>query len=226
MKQIRCRLFEGVLSGSEVSAWLIHSDNSSKDSEIDQYRHARDRFEACAIGQELLDCGLLLPVCAGFIDEEGDNEGEIDDVQPPSKPGQEVNPATAASLFEEKAIFSDMPGYIYRFPLKSGTAGSWSLFGAPVNVKIPIMTFSDENDKYTRDTIGFSIFDASTVDGSNLLNINSEEQHGSGSSNSNAVHVKYLIDISHGNDSWQTTRRYRRFSVISIGNTNNKIYNG
>lgn len=194
-----------------MSAWLIHSDNTNE-SEADQYRHARDRFEACAIGQELLDCGLLLPVCAGFIDEDGDNiDGdnmEVVDNSASSKPG-----AAITSLFEEKAVFLDMPGYIYRFPLKSGTAGTWSLFGATVNIKIPIMTLSDENDnKYTRDTIGFSILDSNMVEGGTnaaLMNINSEDQQGSGgnSNSNNAVHVKYLIDITHGTDSWQTTRR-------------------
>lgn len=30
-----------------------------------QFKHAQDRGEACAIGQELLRCGLLVPICCG-----------------------------------------------------------------------------------------------------------------------------------------------------------------
>jgi hypothetical protein len=67
---IRCRLFLGVISGSEVTGWLIRSEST----EEHQYQHAKDRNEACAIGQELLSCGLLVAVCSGL-----DNDPLYDD---------------------------------------------------------------------------------------------------------------------------------------------------
>ncbi len=43
---------------------------------------ARDRFEACNIGQELLSCGLLVAVCSGFEDTEGGaGRGEVDELE-------------------------------------------------------------------------------------------------------------------------------------------------
>ena len=195
---------------------MIRADNVAENEQEQLKQHpARNRFEACAIGQELLDCGLLLPVCTGFLDEEDHEHADFNDVMD-SNP--QSNAISQSLLFEEKSKFSDMPGYIYRFPLKSGTAGSWSLFGAPIAVKVPYMTFSDDNDsKSTRDTIGFSIGDSMILDpnAANLMNIGNEDVATSGaSSNNNAVHVKYLIDITHGDDSWQATRRLARYTIV------------
>lgn len=74
---IRCRLFLGVISGAEVTGWLIRSEST----EEHQYQHAKDRNEACAIGQELLSCGLLVAVCSGLDNDPlyDDDEYEIVD---------------------------------------------------------------------------------------------------------------------------------------------------
>ncbi len=47
---------------------------------------------------------------------------------------------------------------LLRFPAKSSSTNS--VFGAPVTIKIPILTVAedDENTKSTRDTMGFFIF--------------------------------------------------------------------
>jgi hypothetical protein len=97
---VRCRLFEGVISGGEIASFLMKKTSSSSSSssattssssakdnqnnsnapsliqtvESTSYiETAKDRLEACKIGQELLSCGLLLVVCAGFIEEEDED---------------------------------------------------------------------------------------------------------------------------------------------------------
>lgn len=186
---VRCRLFEGVISGGEIAAWLIRSTSVA---EVNVEQLASNRTEACAIGQELVTCGLLVAVCSGFIDEDHDmhhfeNEHE--------------------KGAEEAAKFSDMPGHIYRFPLKSGTAGSWSIFGATISVKIPTMTVADESDsKATRDTVVLTI--------DNGLLADTELDANTPSNATTGGHVKYVIDITHGDDKWQTARRYREFEQL------------
>lgn len=59
---IRCRLFEGVLTGADICKWLVQS----------QYKYAQDSAEACTIGQELLACSLLLPVICGYQEDHED----------------------------------------------------------------------------------------------------------------------------------------------------------
>jgi len=49
---VRCRLFEGVVTGMEVSDWLVSSGYSAED--------------ASAIGQRLVSSGLLVAVCSGY----------------------------------------------------------------------------------------------------------------------------------------------------------------
>lgn len=64
--QIHCRLFEGVISGAEVCKWLVQS----------KFHYARDSSEAAAIGDELVRCGLLIPVCLGFIGDHDDGDDD------------------------------------------------------------------------------------------------------------------------------------------------------
>jgi len=59
---IRCRLFEGVLTGADICKWLVQS----------QYKYAQDSAEACMIGQELLACSLLMPIICGYQDDHDD----------------------------------------------------------------------------------------------------------------------------------------------------------
>jgi hypothetical protein len=225
---VRCRLFEGVISGGEIAAWLIRSTSAnastiSPTESIIADQQANNRVEACAIGQELVTCGLISPVSCGFIDEE--HEYELD--------GFETEVTTDRSSMiqikgprsfnpEDLSKFSDLHGYIYRFPVKSGTAGSWTLFGgnhvflmncvvnyyflAPIAVKIPMMTIADENEnmKSTRDTVILTIDSgllAAETDGDTAGNPTAPPTAAAGG------HVKYVIDISHGTDKWQTVRR-------------------
>jgi hypothetical protein len=98
-----------------------------------------NRSEACAIGQELVRCGLITPVCSGFHDD--DHDVDIDTLIESEMANTDRNSIIASTpvvgggkgikpvSLEEMNKFSDLSGYIYRLPVKSGTAGSWSLFG-------------------------------------------------------------------------------------------------
>lgn len=226
---IHCRLFEGVISGEDVAGWLMRNTNTGAAAETSAQAIARDRTEACTIGQELLSTGLIIPVCAGF-DEDHDSALDAE-VQPHDGLGG-VDTAFAASFsapggnasgpnspfFSEASPrynrevfmrFSVMPGYVYRFPGKSGTAGSWSLLSGIFSVKIPTMSVCEENEstKYTRETVGF------VVTGNQVFTEDIDEA-GTGASASSGTYVKYLIDITHGGDTWQTNRRYREFEQL------------
>lgn len=168
----------------------MRSATADTPGEVD--RHANiDRNEACSIGQELLDCGLLEAVCAGFKDEESESYEDNDGMEASDHPDLFFG-------FGEK-LFSDMPGFVYRFPGKSGTAGCWTLFGAPIYVKIPTMTVVEDTDmRSTRDTTTISLFEPGGGDGDG-------GEAGTGSTAN--THVKYVIDITHGGDIWQITRR-------------------
>lgn len=257
-------MFEGVISGGEVAGWLIRSDGSQEH----QYQHARDRSEACTIGQELLSCGLLLSVSCGFdeedvkdhryddADSEGEDEDDNDNIGLTSEQVKKDNtkgspkrekPGSSTQVAEKKFFpsfstketlqqnlvflpvlpFSDMPGYIYRFPGNSSTGNSvgiCTILGARICVKIPMLTLSDENEDSTpsRETTGFAIMNQgiiSTIQETDLETIgdddgmNSIESGGGKKTLTPAVtsstgHVKYLLDISHGEDKWQTWKRF------------------
>lgn len=51
-------MYEGVITGADICKWLVQC----------QYKFAQDSAEACIIGQELVGCGLLIPVCCGYED--------------------------------------------------------------------------------------------------------------------------------------------------------------
>jgi hypothetical protein len=207
---VRCRLFEGVISGGEIAGWLIRSTSASPEVNVEQ--QANNRAEACAIGQELVICGLILPVSSGFI-EEDPHEHDLDNYEAATTDrssvmqmkGQPSKSVSTNSSNEEYSKFSDMPGYIYRFPLKSGTAGSWSLFGATIVTKIPMMTVADENEnmKSTRDTVILMVDNGLATETGG----GAEEGVTPPPNASAGGHVKYLIDIAHGEDKWQTVKR-------------------
>jgi hypothetical protein len=196
---VRCRLFEGVISGGDICTWLIRSPDT--DTSGHQYQHANNRSDACIIAQELVICKFLCAVCAGFIDSENDELYDAHtDIDGDSS--KEKDKRTADWFLR----FNDMPGFIYRFPIKSDTAGSYSLFGATVVIRIPVMTYADESDsaKTTRDST------LTTVEMTNVNETNRETMSSAagGDASSNAgIHIKYIIDISHGGDVWQTSRR-------------------
>jgi hypothetical protein len=82
------------------------------------------------IGQELLACGLLVPVCYD-IPKEDKNEDE--------------KPFSLSNI-----EFSSSPYAIYRFPARSATAGSvgsYTLFGGGVTLEIPVAAHVDEKEQ-------------------------------------------------------------------------------
>lgn len=92
--------------------------------------------------------------------------------------------------------------------------GASSVFGANLTIKVPIYTVADDDEnKPTRDTMGFYIFNNGLitaakpdveVGGSETLTpekpVNAPHTGGAG-------HVKYLVEIEHGGDKWQTWKR-------------------
>ena len=56
---MRCRVFEGVITGEDISRWMITSI----------YGYAHDSTEAALIAQGLLSAGLLCPMCVGYSDK-------------------------------------------------------------------------------------------------------------------------------------------------------------
>lgn len=131
-------MFEGVISGGEIAAWLIRSTSAAGSEAV--ITQANNRAEACAIGQELVRCGLITAVSSGFHDDEHDldvdHAVDADNITTDRSSiitGTTGKGSKAISL-EELNKFSDLPGYIYRLPVKSGTAGSWSLFGGKMKL--------------------------------------------------------------------------------------------
>jgi hypothetical protein len=179
-------LFEGVLSGDDISAWLMRSATADQASGVDN-QSVIDRTEACSIGQELLECGLLTVVCSGYRDDDTDRVDHL----------LTLDDNIVESVYSNGSDehFSDMAGFIYRFPGKSGCAGSWTLFGAPIQIKIPTMTEETETRSTTRDTTRISLLETALGDGA--------EPDGAAH-----THIKYVIDLAHGGDNWQCTRRY------------------
>lgn len=230
---VRCRLFEGVFAGEDVAGWLMKNSLSTSSEVPDATSSstssllsiARDRSEAIAIAQELLAAGLLVAVCAGFsndtpeeVDEEAqDTPEEVED-------GQQLTPISTPSEVQQVQGFSVMAGFIYRFPGKSDTAGSWSLFGAPVSLRIPTMSLAEDGEvtKSSRDTVALTVMTVGSPGSGTsgllvddlLLEPGTSSSSGKEVSQGSGAFVKYLIDITHGADCWQTARRYREFEGL------------
>jgi hypothetical protein len=194
---VRCYLFEGVVSGSEVATWLVRPSNDSSSS-----KPARDRIEACAIGQELVNCGLLTAIACGF---EGDSDGD-------EGRQSSLNAIEESNLAPPSKRFSDQYGYVYRFRESSATAkavGSSILFGAYVKVSIPHFTNAEDDEDAelttSRDTLSVAVKSNGVIavarpadlsgDGTALLGVKSKG------------HVEYLVTVEHGGDIWQIWKR-------------------
>ncbi len=58
------------MTGEDIALWLMKADPMVNASAVTSAgagsRHARDRQEACLIGQELLNCGLIVAVASGM----------------------------------------------------------------------------------------------------------------------------------------------------------------
>lgn len=84
------------------------------------------------------------------------------------------------------------------------------IVSANIAIKIPMMTMADENDsKSTRDTVFLTIDNGMVATDADLepAAANPEKATAGG-------HVKYVIDINHGDDTWQTAKRYREFEAL------------
>ena len=182
---IRCRLFHGVVTGADITKWLLRFGSSSEDSLSSS---VKDRLEANRIGQELLSCGLLQCVAYGFPEDYEEEELQ--------------------TFNEEVGMnkFSDLPSFIYTFPQKGSTnslVGKFSLFGEALAISIPQWTRSEENDDKGgsgRETQTYSIRQ------SEIMNISG----GSGS----LGHIEYLVVVSHLYDEWMCYKRFREFEQL------------
>lgn len=257
---VRCRLFEGVISGGEVAGWLMRSTTASltdpapgqASSTQQQYQHARDTHEAINIGQELLSCGLLMAVCSGFEEDDslhrdledeealaGLEEGGASVAASATAAGGASSGASSAGGAAGEVaplknsphlVFSVMPGYIYRFPMKSsstGNNGASAVFGANVTISIPDLTVADDEESSKRDTMGFFIFnnglitntkadsEVGTAEGGGALTPEKGGAAAGGFGGGAGGHVKYLVAIEHGGDKWQTWKRYREFEALN-----------
>lgn len=229
---IRCRLFAGVISGDEVTSWLIRNSATSH-----QYQYAGDRTEACAIGQELLNCGLLVPITCGFdsddIFDTNDNIQYDDDGENVmvgntgcaigGGDGTIATPHNSTSNNKE-AIFSDVKGYLYRFPERSATVqgvGSFTIFGAPVHVEIPQWAQSEKTDDIN--VVSSSSANAAQASANDTTNTDDTSTTTSMLSLSVPVppaptqsgHIEYLVVVTHGDDVWQLWKRFREFEALS-----------
>lgn len=75
-----------------------------------------------------------------------------------------------------------------------------------------MMTMADENEsmKSTRDTVVLTIDNGILAADAELepTVTNPSEKPSTGG------HVKYVIDINHGDDTWQSAKRYREFEAL------------
>lgn len=119
---VRCRLFEGVVSGDEISSWLCSNGYTNS--------------EALDVGQRLVDCGLLVHVCSGYSQlSEGDKTAPAVDSMSTSTQRNEILLPRSHTHF-----FSDQHGYLYKFQHKHSTSlavGKFVLFGTTITVTIP-----------------------------------------------------------------------------------------
>jgi len=122
---IRCRLFEGVVSGDEISSWLCSNGYSSS--------------EAGDVGQRFVDCGLLVHVCSGYShsSETEDNTAAVtgaDSMRPSTQWSETLLPRN------QNYLFSNQQGYLFKFQHKHSTSlavGKFVLFGTTITVSIP-----------------------------------------------------------------------------------------
>eukprot|EP00602_Paraphysomonas_sp_CaronLab_P009333 CAMPEP_0185037418 /NCGR_PEP_ID=MMETSP1103-20130426/31783_1 /TAXON_ID=36769 /ORGANISM="Paraphysomonas bandaiensis, Strain Caron Lab Isolate" /LENGTH=910 /DNA_ID=CAMNT_0027575375 /DNA_START=309 /DNA_END=3041 /DNA_ORIENTATION=- len=193
---VRCRVFDGVISGADIAKWMMSS----------VHKYAQDDNEARLIAQGLVGAELLCPVCAGYRDLEETSDGGEDSSEAVgvlnllrSSSGTVVPPIP--DYLEERNpdvifTFSSAPGYIYRYPGKSATVGgvgAFTLFGAGVSLSIPWWVQVDGDGN------------VAATSGDNLRTI--PEPPGGG-----AGYVQYAIQVQVGDDKWEVLRRYNEFS--------------
>lgn len=222
---VRCRLFEGVVSGSAIVEWL----NSSG------YSHS----DACTIGQRLVTAGLLVTVCSGYSGS-GPTDGgdDVSSLSPDAMPDTEESGArtgasgdgslgsmSASSLTSmqwqdllsasegrpgngsSKKVFSDLPGFLFTFQQKSSTSfavGKFVLFGTTITAEIPQWVRIEPNTAASASSSSSSSSSSSGPDATETAP----------QSASTSGHVEYVVVCSHGGDQWRIHRRYREFAEL------------
>lgn len=223
---VRCRLFEGVITGSDICVWLVQS----------QYKYAQDSSEACMIGQELVNAGLLLPISCGFS-EDGDDGSDAgsgyssEDEEPREEAKDEGgrngsggsdkrddSTDTASVKLLESAVsrdgamaklamrrallFSIAEGYLYRYPSKSSTTGSvgtYTLLGSMVHVTIAQWAKREAVDEELGKVKGQSLGARFSEAGEIERKLEARTE-GQG-------FIHYEVTVRHHNDEWSCWRR-------------------
>lgn len=186
---VRLRLFYGVVHGGSICQWLIRTNNSAQ---LHSHQHAKDKNEAYIIGQELLNCGLISTVSAGYF--------------PLST---NLTALEKAEIYNSRMNkFSDEAGYTYKFPEKITTAGipgSYTLLGTFITIKVPMWYHNKESN--IGDTNSENMY-------SNTTSVDSSSSNPSvlsSPSDNGKSFVEYLIKITHGDDEWELRKRFSSF---------------
>jgi hypothetical protein len=143
---VRCRLFEGVVSGAEVFNWVASNGYSTTES-----------FE---IGQRLINCGLLVKVCSGYDSAAiPDPAHVVLDAKSLTRHRCTVDDEMSINSLHRggfTVVFSNQPGYLYTFQQKIATSfavGKFVLFGTTITATV-IQWFRDESAGFTCDDSG------------------------------------------------------------------------
>ncbi len=186
---VRLRLFYGVVNGGSICQWLIRTNNSTQ---LHSHQHAKDKNEACLIGQELLNCGLISTVSAGYYPMTSN-----------------LTVLERSEIYNSRVNkFSDEAGYTYKFPEKittTGKPGSFTILGTFLSIKIPIWYHNRESN--STDANSENMYN-------NTISVDSSNSNTSGLSSpseSGKSYVEYLIKITHGDDEWEVRQRFSSF---------------
>lgn len=253
---IRTRLFVGVISGAEISAWLMKhycselvaaalEGNDSASSHHDAFKHAQDRGEACAIGQELLNCGLLVPICRPPSDSSGlggDVAGEGGrsqrDVDPDDNEFNELLSMQSASTLISAAsrerdvpaasdnnnnngngngapLFSDYSCYLYRFPARSATAGG---IGSYALFGAPVAVTIPEFAALDESEDAGGRGTNAGIRDTTVLTLGGAGKRPStilGSIAGGSGTVEYLVNVRHADEEWQIWKRFSDFKEFN-----------
>ncbi len=220
-------MFEGVINGADICKWLVQC----------QYKFAQDSAEACIIGQELVNSGLLHAVSCGFDmshlyadtaygydsdEEQYDdvsksviNSPKIEDIleRPESGACFEVGPSSTVAM-----QFSTAPGYLYRYPSKSSTSdgvGSYSLLGAMVNVCINRWAKREATLAPISSVPTEKVSLRESLGMLMMAGGDAESERQLEANTEGQGYIHYEIVAKHHNDEWTVWRRYTEFEQFS-----------
>jgi hypothetical protein len=209
---VRCRVYDGVVSGKDITKWLLTS----------VYKYALDYTEAQRIAQGLLEADLLTPVCAGYEDtlQFTPTPTTIASATSTSAslPGSPVSAAFCThegrqiivTDIETLATFKAHPSYIYRYPVRQGGSsststssglGAFSLFGHRVVTTIPTWFNAEAEPSLA----GHS--DSSSSSFKNMFGASSKSSSGSSGDPSNSSVTNYTVRSCLLDEQWEVFRR-------------------